>query len=206
MCSRWGNVLSPYWMGRAIGELSGRSYTGGVFGRGSWMEYLPTAAEAKKARIDKWEHACTLCTHSNSWEFAHTCLAGWPSILPTMQKDTRSALVKYSQEKKTGIPWHTSHEKDQPGPGKDNEWVIYDRCTTGENNICGHPEYGPSGFSFYLHLPKNTKLVIHVQTPDGSQVGKVCKRFQDAREEFLKRYTLTLDVCHTPSHEFDARS
>ncbi len=104
--SRWGNVLSPYWMARAMAELGGfacaahapptpahrsadsnaspqprsavRRYTGAAFGRGTWMEHLPSSAPAVPARSRLYEEACRACPRVNL-EYGAVAV---PSIVP----------------------------------------------------------------------------------------------------------------------------
>ena len=101
------------------------------------MEFLPASALPKPARNDKLEEACLWpeCAEMNSWEFAHKCFAAWTAILPTIRADTRAALEAFSVKTGEAIPMR----EVVPADADASEWVVYDRCATGEDNICAHP-------------------------------------------------------------------
>jgi hypothetical protein len=124
----WGNVLSPYWAARAMAELGGYEYKGGKFGKGTWMEYLPTQAAAKSPRPEVFFKACDCDCRL---VFFHACNYGWGEISATIRNNTRSAILKYAKER-------PQNEVDAVFKhfGQD-DWVIYDRCTNMLDRVHG---------------------------------------------------------------------
>ena len=89
----WGNILSPYWAGRAMAELGGYDYNGNhnTFGRGTWMEFLPTSAPARVPNKDVFDKVCNKC---NRYRYYHElpCIDGWSHIAPEIMINTQEAL------------------------------------------------------------------------------------------------------------------
>eukprot|EP00457_Paulinella_chromatophora_P001760 gb/GEZN01001762.1/.p1 GENE.gb/GEZN01001762.1/~~gb/GEZN01001762.1/.p1 ORF type:complete len:904 (-),score=50.82 gb/GEZN01001762.1/:102-2813(-) len=118
--TRWGNVLSPYWMRRSVAYLGGASYSGARFGE-EWMEFLPTTYPASPpANPRLLEETCN-CYQRWSWEFGHECSTGWMDIAPLIAQGTRYAFDQFFKQRK-----QTTAE--QFFKFRPTDWVIYDRC------------------------------------------------------------------------------
>lgn len=163
--TRWGNVLSPYWMARAMAELGGHAYSGGSFGQGTWMELLPHKAPAKPAQAALFQAACRGCTGVNL-EYAHRCFYGWTRVLPTIQRETRLALTKFSERRSLPLP---QFEPD--------DWFVYDRC-----EIFRHPIHAPFAFSLYDEaIPCDARTRVLYFRARRSAACDVMKRARAAR-------------------------
>lgn len=67
-----------------------------------------------------------------------------------IRTETRAAIEKHAQQKQLPIPYT-----------RDGEAVYYDRCHP--ETFFGHQNHGPTGFSIFLNLPKNTTKLYWVR-------------------------------------------
>lgn len=146
----WGNSLSPYWAARAMAELGGYRYEGPAFGRGSWMEFLPTVAEARAPQKETFDQVCSRCKayiYFNKGE----CSEGWSHIAPAIREDTQNALLKHSKRA-------PQHEVDAIfnffGP---DDWLINNRCC-----IFAHIEFAPGVLQTYDVIPTEGSFNVYI--------------------------------------------
>jgi hypothetical protein len=169
----WGNVLSPYWAARTMAELGGYEYKGGKFGKGTWMEYLPTQAAAKSPRPEVFFKACD-CDYS--FAYFHECNYGWGEISATIRNNTRSAILKYAKER-------PQNEVDAVFKhfGQD-DWVIYDRCT---NMIDG--VHGVGTLQTYDVIPTTGSFTVYTLVGRREDPFDFTDFFHDEIDKYLRK-------------------
>jgi hypothetical protein len=194
MTKRWGNVLSPYWAARVWALLNGLEFKGRPFGRGTWMEFLPSLYQPDPTLTNPQaaQQICSTCNWLGSLEFFHECFSGWPAVLPAIQRDTRTAIAKFAEKQNLTIPLK----------GEKDSWYIYDRC-----EICAHSLHAPYRMSLYKSvLPKGKKIKVYY-LPHRS--GGRCQQIQDLRNKYIRKHVPNaeiIEVCQktknvtTPSH------
>jgi hypothetical protein len=179
--TRWGNVLSPYWAARAMAELGGYQYAGAAFGEGTWMELLPTHADAPSStRPARFVRACQC---GESFVYFHRCNFGWGEIFATIRTDTRMALSNYSTTRP--IEERDAYEKlFQP-----NDWLIYERCC-----ILCHSEHGFGGLRTYDSIPAQGEENFTIFTLTQNQIDEegnegmgLCHRLHEEAMQSIRR-------------------
>lgn len=174
--SRWGNVLSPYWQGRAMSALGNYSFKTFTFGAKTWMKYLPTNSDPfiNFTNYEQFRIACKQCD-GIFWEFAHECVGAWDHIQPIIQKDTQNAIKS----------WLSINGKSLPD-FEHNDWYIYDRCA--EDTILNNNGHGPISFSAMNVIPYTVTRIFIFQSREG--MTPTCVAIAEARKKFLlKRYS-----------------
>lgn len=100
----WGNALGPYWNARGLAALTGMTFVmdntfKAVMGEhASWLAELPTFVEAAAVTSVSIQHAAIICqetskTFPGCWHYPFGCTGHWMGILPTIQADSRAALL-----------------------------------------------------------------------------------------------------------------
>ncbi|KAL3785673.1 hypothetical protein HJC23_008709 [Cyclotella cryptica] len=178
----WGNVLSPYWAARAMAELGGYQYRGNTFGRGSWMEFLPTTALARASRKDVFENVCRTCT---SYEFFHKgeCSEGWSSIAPAVMEDTQRAILEHSKK---------SSEEEKNAIFNffnPNDWLIYNRCV-----VFRHSEHSPGVLRTYDAIPTEGEFSVYVMMGRNEDSFNLCNILVNESIEYMKRRNPSINV------------
>ena len=173
----WGNVLSPYWAARIEAELGGYNYVDNVFGKKSWMQYLPTTVPAKQPRPTEFERFCNCYPPGKSYEYYHGCPFGWGETYRTIRNDTRNALKHFSAER-------PREEQDLVfdffGP---NDWLIYDRC-----NLLDHYGHGFGTLSTYNVIPTTGAFTVYTISGRMEGLGaEFCPKFHQIRNDYIRQ-------------------
>ncbi|KAL7484029.1 hypothetical protein ACHAW6_009680 [Cyclotella cf. meneghiniana] len=178
----WGNVLSPYWAARAMAELGGYQYRGNVFGRGSWMEFLPTTAPARESRKDVFENVCRACT---SYEFFHKgeCSEGWSAIAPSVMQDTQRAIIEHSKQA-------SDEEKNAIFSFfNPSDWLIYNRCV-----VFRHSEHSPGVLRTYAAIPTNGEFNVYIMMGRNEDSFNLCNVLVNESIDYMKRRNPLINV------------
>ena len=169
----YGNVLSPYWAARVLAELGGYKFEGKKFGKGTFMEFLPTKVPAKPSRKHELERF--LCNCPQRLGYYHECPYGHGNIAETIRHDTRMALRQFAAGR--------SEEEQRKALGsmfKKDDWLIYDRCC-----LLGHSLHGFATLSVYDVLP--TEGAYTVYSLSGREEGEQsCEELHRIRDEYIK--------------------
>jgi len=169
--TRWGNVLSPYWAARTMAQLGGYEYRGRSFGPRTWMQHLPTQADATTPKKKLYDRACAC----RKWEYFHVCQYGWGDIQGTIQKDTRAALKKYAETR-------PSSEVQAYQFWSGDDWLIYERCCV----LC-HGAHGFGNIHVYDAIPINTSVTVFTLSPpniDESEGNELCGQLHMRRDAY----------------------
>jgi hypothetical protein len=180
----WGNVLSPYWAGRAMAELGGYDYNGkrNNFGQGTWMEFLPKSAPARVPNKDVFDKVCNRCKSYLYFNIL-SCIDGWSHIAPEIMNNTQEALSKHSNRV-------AKEEKDAIfNFFKPNDWLIYNRCC-----IFGHPMHAPGVLRTYDAIPTDGEFNVFIMMGRKEDRFNLCDDISSESIEYMKKRNPLINV------------
>ena len=182
----WGNVLSPYWAARAVAELGGYEYNGNSFGRGTWMEYLPTKAPPRLPRKDRFHVLCSKCTH---YEFFHRgeCSAGFGAIAPAILTDTRAAITQQAQRA------HPKEVNQIFNFFQQQDWLIYHRC-----QIMDHKAHAPAVLCTYDVIPDQGNFTVYVMKGRPEDPLQLCDILVQESSQYIQKRNPNITVTILP--------
>lgn len=164
-----------------MAELGGYNYTGASFGKGTWMEYLPTSAEAVPPKPDLFKLACEC--ESPDGDF-HACTHSAGYIGDTIANGTRSAIRKFA----TSQPQET---QDAIFKWKETDWLIYDRCCL----KC--PPQGFVNIHAFDVLPKEGSYTVYTlaqKDADKYEGGGLCGKLHQLRDEYIMKHNSNITI------------
>lgn len=180
--NNWGNVLSPYWAARSMAELGGYQYKGAVFGKGSWMEYLPTYAPARTSNPELFHQVCKRCTH---YEFFHRgeCSEAWSHISLAIANDTQNAIEEHARRA-------PREENDQIfNFFQPKDWLVYNRCC-----VFDHSQFAPGVLATFDAIPTVGAFNVYIMMGRDEDPFRLCKIIVKESIEYMQSRNPNINV------------
>lgn len=136
------------------------------------MEFLPKYKEGPFVWFpEEYQRACDFCQGYQHW--VHKCDA-WTHIVPTIQHETRSALLRFAH-----LNNHTLFDF------REHDVVIQQRCAP--DTVMSHPEYGPAPLAFYDTMPDKTRRVIVVGDLGTMESSPLCQALNKIMFDYISK-------------------